>query len=270
VGERRGSYPAGNIGDKLMEPYYAMMDLRIFLSPAFLELSMDAQTRFVQLVGTSDRMGVGNLYYVWNESRIKADLMDSLYKSDLVWPVDAYYCFIPSVFNANRKMRNGKYRSSFDTKGFQACIDKYPELLQSMTDSEKEYIKQHGILTGETTEVLPETQKAQAIEYKQTCDEEISKDPSNYINFEGVYMDRKDYAKYQALTMLYKDFEERNNVSILTEKDVAEWFMNLYSNDYRHNGTKVNDLKKLFLGYLEKVMQNKRIQGTLVARGGYV
>ena len=82
-----------------MEPYYAMMDLRVFLSPAFLELSLDAQTRFVQLVGTSDRMGVGNLYYVWNESRIKADLMDSLYKSDLVWPVDAYYCFIPSVFN---------------------------------------------------------------------------------------------------------------------------------------------------------------------------
>ena len=130
--------------------------------------------------------------------------------------------------------------------------------------------KQHGILTGETTEVIPETQKAQAIEYKQTCDEEISKDLSNYINFEGVYMDRKDYAKYQALTMLYKDFEERNNVSILTEKDVAEWFMNLYRNDYHHNGTKVNDLKKLFQGYLEKVMQNKRIQGTLVARGGYV
>ena len=129
-----------------MEPYYAMMDLRIFLSPAFLELSMDAQTRFVQLVGTSDRMGVGNLYYVWNESRIKADLMDSLYKSDLVWPVDAYYCFIPSVFNANRKMRNGKYRSSFDIKGFQACIDKYPVLLQSMTESEKEYIKQHGVV----------------------------------------------------------------------------------------------------------------------------
>ena len=70
--------------------------------------------------------------------------------------------------------------------------------------------------------------------------------------------------------MLYKDFEERDNVSILTEKDVAEWFMKLYSNDYRHNGTKVNDLKKLFLGYLEKVMQNKHIQGTLVARGGYV
>jgi hypothetical protein len=46
--------------------------------------------------------------------------------------------------------------------------------------------------------------------------------------------------------------------------------MNLYRNDYRHNGTKVNDLKKLFQGYLEKVMQNKRIQGTLVARGAYV
>lgn len=253
-----------------MEPYYAMMDLRVFLSPAFLELGMDAQTRFVQLVGTSDRMGVGNLYYVWNDSRIKADLMESLYKSDLVWPVDAYYCFIPSIFNANRKMRNGKYRSSFDIKGFQACIDKYPELLQSMTDSEKEYIKQHGILLDEGIELLPPANTTPALEYSQCNVNELSKDPSNYINFDGVLMDRKDYAKYQVLTVLHKDFEERNNVSILTERDVADWFMNLYRNDYCHNGTKVNDLKKLFLGYLEKVMQNKRIQGTLVARGGYV
>ena len=69
-----------------MEPYSAMLDLRVFLSPAFLELSMDAQTRFVQLVGTSDRMGVGNLYYVWNESRIKADLM-SIFVADLVLQV---------------------------------------------------------------------------------------------------------------------------------------------------------------------------------------
>lgn len=253
-----------------MEPYYAMMDLRVFLSPAFLELSMDAQTRFVQLVGTSDRMGVGNLYYVWNDSRIKADLMESLYKSDLVWPVNVYYCFIPSVFNANRRMRNGKYRSGFDAKGFQACIDRYPELLQNMTDSEKEYIKQHGVLTNETIEMLPVLQKAQVIEYKQTCDEGASKDPSNYISFEGTNMDRKDYSKYQALIMLYKDFEERNNVSILTEQDITDWFMNLYRNDYRYNGTKVNDLKKLFHGYLEKVIQNKRIQGTLVARNSYV
>ena len=45
-----------------------------------------------------------------------------------------------------------------------------------------------------------------------------------------------------------KDFEERNNVSILTEKDVAEWFMNLYRNDYRHNGTKVNAIPSIAVG----------------------
>lgn len=253
-----------------MEPYYAMMDLRVFLGHAFQELSLDAQTRFVQLVGTSDRMGVGDLYHIWNDSRIKADLMESLYKSNLVWPVNAYYCFIPSVFNANRKMRNGKYRSGFNTDGFQACIDKYPELLRSMTESEKEYIKLHGILLDEGTEVLPATNTAPALEYSQHDVIEVSKDPANYINFDGMLMDRKDYAKYQVLTMLHKDFEEKNNVSILTERDVADWFMNLYRNDYCHNGTKVNDLKKLFLGYLEKVVQNQRIQGTLVARGSYV
>ena len=104
-------------------------------------------------------------------------------------------------------------------------------------------------------------------EYKQNCDEEISNNSSNYISFEGVYMDRKDYAKYQALTMLHRNFEERNNVSILDERDVIDWFMNLYRNDYHHNGTKVNDLQKLFLGYLNQVMINKRIQGILVTKG---
>lgn len=253
-----------------MEPYYGMIDYRVFLSPAFLELGMEAQSRFGQLIGTCDRMGVANLYYVWNDNRIKADLMESLYKSELIWPVDAYYCFIPCVYNANRKIRSGKYKSGFDKIGFQACVNKYPELLQSMTDSEKDYIKQHGIMTNETIEALTFTQKPQAIEYNQASFEENNNDPSNYISFAGVCMDRKDYTKYQCLMMLYKDFEERNNVSILTERDITDWFMNLYRNDYNYNGSKVNDLKKLFLGYLEKVMNNKRIQGNLYARDSYV
>lgn len=261
-----------------MEPYIAMMDLRIFMSPAFLELSLDAQSRFAELVGTSDRMGVANLYYVWTDSRIKSDLMETLYRSELVWPVDAFYCFIPSIYNANRKIRSGKYKSSFDNKGFQACIDKYPCLVQNMTDSERDYFKKHGILMNEDTEVLPAATiyeslpapSVTAIEYEKESVGEVSKDSDDYTYFEGINMDRRDYAKYQTLTVLHRDFEDQYNVSILTERDVIDWFMNLYRNDYKLNGVKVNDLNALFKNYCKKVMENKRIQGTLAVKGGYL
>ena len=254
-----------------MEPYFAMLDYRTFMSPSFLELSMEAQSRFVQLIGTSDRMGVANHYQIWSEGRIKAELMDSLYKSDLVWPVDPYYCFIPSVYNANRKIRNGKYRANFDKKGFQVCINKYPELLRTMTESEKEFFRINGIVTADDSTALSCSDPTTLLECKTSLDEStLTLDPSECILFEGDYIDRKDYTKLQILQILYKDFEKKNNVSILTDQDITDWFMNLYKNNYCLNGVPIHDLNNLFISYCTTVLRNKMIQGSLIAKGSYV
>ncbi len=251
-----------------MEPYYAMLDYRIFLSPSFLELSMEAQSRFVQLLGTSDRMGVANHYQVWNEGRIKTELMDALYKADLIWPVDAYYCFIPSIYNANRKIRNGKYRSNFDKKGFQICVNKYPELIQTMTDTEREFFRQNGIITATGYSILQANESVPGLECRTILDVDSAKnDSSESVFFEGVNLMRKDYAKFQCIKLLYKDFEEKNNVSILSDQDIANWFMNLYNNNYCLNGVPINDLNSLFKSYCATVMRNKMIQGSLSIKG---
>lgn len=252
-----------------MEVYRAMMDLHIFQNPLFLELSYEAQARFAQLVGTSDRMGVANLYQIWSTSRIKADLMESLYKTELVWPVDAYYCFIPSIFSANQSLRRKKYEYHFDTKGFQACINKYPEILQSMSDSEREYIRSEGIILAYDVSSLPSPDAKPVLSYKSLADPSaVITDPNDLTVFEGIPMNCKDYAKYQGLLVHYKEFERRNNVSILSERDIKDWFLKLYKNDYYLDGVKVNDIYKLFYSYCTKVMQNKMIQGTLTAKGG--
>jgi len=257
-----------------MEPYCAMLDYRIFISPAYLELSMDAQCRFAQLVGTSDRMGVANLYYIWNDGHIKADLMHSLYKSGLVWEVDPYYCFIPSVYNANNRMRSGKYKLSFDVKGFQACVDKYPILYQSMTENKRQFIRDKGIILPideKETPTVNTAASAPLLEYAKADDPVTGTiDASNYITFQGVMMDRRDYNKYLILKMTYRDFEEKNNVSILSEQDIADWFMRLYRDGFRYKGTPISDLPSLFMSYCSKVLTNKRIQGAVVVRGAYV
>lgn len=247
-----------------MEPYYALIDLRIFLSPAYLELSNDAQSRFTQLVGTCDRMGVANLYQIWNDGRIKADLMETLYKSNLVWEVDAYYCFIPVVFNANRKVRTGKYKTSFDVQGFQTCVNKYPILVDSMEESELEFIKSSGIIISK--QLPSQYNETPAIVYKPKASTFEDQNPDEFINFNGILMNRKDHSRYLSVSVIAKQLESQYNAKALSKEEIIDWFMNIYQNKYSYNGTAITDLPALFTAYWIKVMQNKQINGTLEYR----
>ncbi len=246
-----------------MEPYVAMMDFRIFIGHAFLELSMEAQSRFVQLIGTCDRFGVANLYQIWNSNRIKTGVMSSLYDSQLVWPADAFYCFIPSVYYANQKIRSGKYKVNFDVKGFQVCVDRYPQIISVMPENEKELVRSHGIILPGSAQSVIDMNCSENVKTEYLSESSCISAGDQIIELNGEWIDRKDHSKYLYLKEILKDVNRKNNGIVLTEEECADWFMNVYHNNYTRDGVRINDLGSLFLHYCDKVAYNKRIQGTL-------
>lgn len=246
-----------------MEPYYAMLDMRIFRSHEFLELSIDAQSRFVKLIGTSDRMGVADLYHVWNSDGIKAAVMKSLYESKLVWEVNPYYCFLPSIFSANRKIRSGKYKANFDVKGFQACAERYPDILISMDENEKMYVAAKGIIMPIGVQLLP---NGSTDPIKQLPAETVL-NPEDTISLGGEVIDRKYYAKYQIICMEADDFNRKHGAIVLNQNEILEWFMDKYHHDFRLDGKPINDLSAVFQHYCEQVFENKYTQGRLIPIG---
>jgi hypothetical protein len=83
------------------------------------------------------------------------------------------------------------------------------------------------------------------------------------IELNGEWIDRKDHSKYLYLKEILKDVNRKNNGIVLTEEECADWFMNVYHNNYMRDGVRINDLGSLFPHYCDKVAYNKRIQGTL-------
>ena len=248
-----------------MEPYIAMIDFRVFNDHAFLELSTDAQSRFAQLIGTCDRMGTANLYQIWNNSRIKPTVMTSLYESGLVWEVDAYYCFIPSVFYANNKIRSGKYKAGFDVKGFQACINRYPEILKTMSETETSFIRSYGVILPDVrTSDQIRGQKSQSISIANPIPEENFYPEEDYIEFCGEMIHRREYWKCTLLKSKLSDLNQKYDTEILTEAQVNEWFLDKYHRHYVIDGKKINDLVALFTSYCESIVFNKRAQGILM------
>ena len=79
-------------------------------------------------------------------------------------------------------------------------------------------------------------------------------------------MDRKDYSRYLSVAMTANQLESQYNVTALSENEIKDWFMNIYRNKYRYNGTAITELPALFTAYWMKVMQNKQINGTLEYR----
>ena len=248
-----------------MEPYVAMLDFRLFNDHSFLELSLDAQARFVQLIGTCDRMGVANLYQIWNSSRIKPSVMTSLYESKLVWEVDPYYCFIPSVYHANHRMRSGKYKANFDAKGFQACINRYPEIVQSMADNELNFIQSKGI-------ILPITAPLLNAPEQKTDDKPVDPLPEpsgseEFMELCGEKVPRVSYWQCQLMKNQLRDLNNKYQMVVLTESQAEEWFMEKYHKGFTVNGNKITDITALFAHYCDQIVFNKMVQGKIPYTG---
>lgn len=248
-----------------MEPYVAMLDFRIFNDHSFLELSVDAQSRFVQLIGTCDRMGVANLYQVWNSSRIKPSVMTSLYESGLVWEVDAYYCFIPSIFHANTRIRSGKYKTNFDVKGFQACVNRYPEIIESMSENERNFIQSKGIIPPVTLQMLDAPEQKEEKHSNQSLYAAI--DTGDFLELCGEKIPRSTYWQCQLMKSTLRDINEKYKAVILTESQLEEWFMEKYHQGFTMNGDKITDITKLFTHYCDQIAFNKMTQGKLSLNG---
>ena len=242
-----------------MEPYVAMLDFRIFNDHSFLELSVDAQSRFVQLIGTCDRMGVANLYQVWNSSRIKPSVMTSLYESGLVWEVDAYYCFIPSIFHANTKIRSGKYKTNFDVKGFQACVNRYPEIIESMSENERNFIQSKGIIPPVTLQMLDAPEQKEEDHAVQALT--VGTDSDDFLELCGEKIPRKTYWQCQLIKNTLQNMNKKYRTVILTDTQLEEWFMDKYHRGFTINGDKITDITSLFTHYCEQIVFNKMTQG---------